>query len=104
MHATRFTTLHDPRNKPSHRGCPLRSAPYSPPRHLSYWSISPHVRARHLTKTKSNGDASPESIIDQRKCELNVLRDVVDPDALYDGIDLMSLPGTLILLGVDGRT
>jgi hypothetical protein len=62
--------------------------------------MSPDVSARHLTKTKKNGGASPESVIDHRKRELNILRDAVDPDALDDGIDLMSPPGTLALLAV----
>jgi hypothetical protein len=62
--------------------------------------MSPDVSARHLTKTKKNESASPESIIDHRKREFNVLRDAVDPDALDDGIDLMSPPGTLTLLAV----
>jgi hypothetical protein len=62
--------------------------------------MSPDVSARHLTKTKKNGGASPESVIDHRKREINVLRDAVDPDALDDGIDLMSPPGTLALPAV----
>ena len=62
--------------------------------------MSPDVSARHRTKTKRNGGASPESVIDHRKRELNVLRDAVDPDALDDGIDLVSPPGTLALLVV----
>ena len=62
--------------------------------------MSPDVSACHLTKTKKNGGASPESIIDHWKRKLNVLRDAVDPDALDYGIDLMSPPGTLTLLVV----
>ncbi len=78
------------------------SAPYLLPRRLlSYWSKSPDVSARHpIKKTEKNGGASPESVIDHRKSKLNVLRDAVDPDALDDGIDLMSPPGTLALLAV----
>jgi hypothetical protein len=62
--------------------------------------MSPDVSARHLTKTKKNGGALPESVIDHRKRELNVLRDAIDPDALDDGIDLMSPPGTFALFAV----
>jgi len=62
--------------------------------------MSPDVSARHLTKTKKNGGASPESVIDHRKRELNVLRDAIDPDALDDGINLMSPPGTFALFVV----
>jgi hypothetical protein len=62
--------------------------------------MSLDVSACHLTKTKKNGGALPESVIDHRKRELNVLRDAVDPDALDDGIDLMSPLGTLALLVV----
>jgi hypothetical protein len=62
--------------------------------------MSPDVSARHLTKTKKNECASPESVIDHRKRELNVLRDAIDPDALDDGIDLMSPPGTFALFAV----
>lgn len=60
--------------------------------------MGPDVRARHLTKTKRK--ASPEGVIDHRKRELNILRYAVDPDALDDGIDLMSSPGSLALLAV----
>ena len=48
----------------------------------------------HLTHERR----APESIVDHRKCELNILRYTVDPDALDNCIDLMSPPGTLALL------
>jgi hypothetical protein len=61
--------------------------------------MSPDVSAHHLMKTKKNGGASPESVINHRKRKPSVLRDVVDPDALDDGIDMMSPPGTSLSLG-----
>lgn len=62
--------------------------------------MSPDVSARLLMKTKKKRGASPESVINHRKRELNVLRDAIDPDALDDGIDLMSPPGTFALFAV----
>jgi hypothetical protein len=62
--------------------------------------MSPVVSILPFDKKKRNGGALPESIVDHRKRELNVLRDAVDPDTLDDGIDLMSPPGTLALLAI----
>jgi hypothetical protein len=78
-----------------------RSAPYLPPRRLlSYGRCHPSLASAILQKKNKNGGALPESIVDHGKRELNVLRNAVDPDALDDGIDLMSPPGTLALLSV----
>jgi hypothetical protein len=43
---------------------------------------------------------APESIVDHRESELNVLREAVDTNTFDDSIYLMSPPGTLALLGV----
>lgn len=44
---------------------------------------------------------APKRVINHGERELNVLRDTVDPNALNDGVDLMSSSGTLALLDVE---
>lgn len=98
MHATKFTALLDPKNKPSR--CTRKRAILTASASVILLADVTRCQRPPSTKTKKNKGASPESIVDHRKRELNVLCDAVDPDALDDGIDLMSPSGTLALLGV----
>ena len=98
MHATKFTALLDPRNKPSR--CTRKRAILTASASVILLADVTRRQRPPSDENKKNGGASPESIIDHRKRELNVLRDAIDPDALDDGIDLMSPPGTFALFGV----
>jgi hypothetical protein len=95
-HATRFTALLDPRNRPS-RCTKKRAILTASASVILMTDVTPSSASAILRK---NGGASPESIVDHGKRELNVLRDAVDPDALDDGIDLMPPSSTLALLSV----
>ena len=44
---------------------------------------------------------APERIVNHGERELNILRETVDPNALNNGVDLMSSSGTLALLDVE---
>jgi hypothetical protein len=95
-HATKFTALLDPRNRPSR--CTKKRAILTASASVIL-AADVTRRQTRLVQQQKNGDASPESIIDHGKRELDVLRNTVDSDAFNDGIDLMPPHSTLALCG-----
>ena len=103
-HATKFTALLEPRNRPS-RCTRKRAILTASASVILSWPMSPVVSffgSSDIRNTKLG--RAPEGVTNHGKRELNVRRDTVDPDSLNDCIDLMSSSCALALLDVEHDT